>query len=111
MLEFIFSPTSPVPAIWCVLIAMATAWLIQLVFGKHLEQHRYATIDGLRGYLAFLVFLHHSAVWFFYLKTNAWTGPPSNIYAQFGESSVALFFMITAFLFGGFKSEEQRLKV
>lgn len=60
---------------------------------------KYAEIDGLRGYLAFFVFLHHSYIWSVFLKTNNWEEPKSNLFNQFGQTSVALFFMITAFLF------------
>ena len=60
---------------------------------------RNASIDGLRGFLAFFVFLHHASIWYFDLRTGVWTVPPSNFYTHLGQSSVALFFMITAFLF------------
>ena len=60
---------------------------------------RFASIDGLRGFLAFFVFLHHSCIWYFYLRTGNWVVPPSNLYTHFGESSVTLFFMVTGFLF------------
>lgn len=60
---------------------------------------RFGTIDGLRGYLAFFVFIHHAAVWFTYTRTNIWVAPDSKIYTHLGQSSVALFFMITSFLF------------
>lgn len=38
-------------------------------------------------------------IWFFYLKTNQWAVPPSNLYTHFGQTGVAFFFMITGFLF------------
>ena len=60
---------------------------------------RFASIDGLRGFLAFFVFLHHGSIWFVQLHEQKWAAPPSNLYRHLGESSVALFFMITAFLF------------
>ncbi|MDQ2821575.1 MAG: acyltransferase [Pseudomonadota bacterium] len=60
---------------------------------------RFGTIDGLRGYLAFFVFLHHATIWFIFSKTNLWIAPDSNFYNHLGQSSVALFFMITSFLF------------
>jgi peptidoglycan/LPS O-acetylase OafA/YrhL len=60
---------------------------------------KYPEIDGLRGYLAFFVFLHHSYIWSHYLKTNQWEEPESNLFNQFGQTSVTLFFIITAFLF------------
>ncbi|WP_426194689.1 acyltransferase family protein [Massilia sp. DWR3-1-1] len=60
---------------------------------------RFMSIDGLRGYLAFFVFVHHAAVWLIYSHTGLWQLPPSYLYTQLGQSSVSLFFMITSFLF------------
>lgn len=60
----------------------------------------FAAIDGLRGYLALMVFVHHGAVWWGYLPTGQWQQPPSRLLNNLGEGSVALFFMITALLFG-----------
>lgn len=92
-------PTSPLPAIVSLLVAMGTTFILAKVFGKPSEQDRFTSIDGLRGFLAFFVFLHHSCIWYFYLRTGQWNLPPSNLYAHFGGSSVAFFFMITGFLF------------
>lgn len=60
---------------------------------------RYAPIDGLRGYLAFGVFIHHGAVWYFYLRDASWGTPPTRLYHHLGQSAVVFFFMITSFLF------------
>jgi peptidoglycan/LPS O-acetylase OafA/YrhL len=60
---------------------------------------KYNEIDGIRGFLAFFVFLHHSYIWSIFIKTQEWKEPTSNLFNQFGQTSVALFFMITAFLF------------
>lgn len=90
---------SSLPAIASLLVAVATAFFLVKRFGAPPSEGRYASIDGLRGYLAFFVFLHHSCVWYFYLNTGRWEIPPSNLYTHFGQSSVALFFMITGFLF------------
>jgi peptidoglycan/LPS O-acetylase OafA/YrhL len=57
------------------------------------------TIDGLRGFLAFGVFLHHAYIWFYFLKTGSWVKPESRLFTHFGQSAVALFFMITGFLY------------
>lgn len=57
------------------------------------------TIDGLRGFLAFGVFVHHSAIWYIFLKTGSWVVPESRLYSQLGQATVTLFFMITGFLF------------
>lgn len=92
-------PTDPLFAALAVGLALGVVracrrWLPVLPVGG-----RNAAIDGLRGYLAFFVFLHHAAIWRGYLATRQWTAPPSRLFTHFGESSVTLFFMITAFLF------------
>jgi peptidoglycan/LPS O-acetylase OafA/YrhL len=50
-------------------------------------------------FVSLLVFLHHSSVWYFYLRSGQWGLPPSHLYTHCGQSSVALFFMITGYLF------------
>ena len=60
---------------------------------------RFFTIDGLRGYLAFFVFLHHSCIWYYYLGSGVWANPPNRVFVHFGQIGVSLFFMITGFLF------------
>jgi peptidoglycan/LPS O-acetylase OafA/YrhL len=60
---------------------------------------KYNEIDGVRGFLAFFVFLHHSYIWSVFIKTQEWKEPKSNLFNQLGQTSVAIFFMITAFLF------------
>lgn len=87
------------PAVVALIIAFMTSVLLTKRFGSPSDQGRFSSIDGLRGYLAFFVFLHHSCIWYFYLRTGRWELPPSNIYTHFGQSAVALFFMITGFLF------------
>jgi peptidoglycan/LPS O-acetylase OafA/YrhL len=47
-----------------------------------------------------LVMIAHASAWRLYAMTGEWAVPPSRLYAHFAQSSVALFFMITAFLFG-----------
>jgi peptidoglycan/LPS O-acetylase OafA/YrhL len=93
------NPVSPWPAAAALLAAAATAHLLVRRVGAPLALGRYASIDGLRGYLAFFVFLHHSSIWYFYLRTGQWEVPPSHLYTHFGQSSVSMFFMITGFLF------------
>lgn len=92
-------PVSSLPAIASLLLAIGTSSLVARFFGPPSAQGRFASIDGLRGYLAFFVFLHHGSIWYYYLRTGRWAVPPSNLYVHFGQSSVALFFMITGFLF------------
>lgn len=92
--------TSLWPAVAALLLALGTARLLSDIrLHRVASPARYASIDGLRGYLAFAVFLSHSSIWYFYLRSGTWDVPPSNFYTHLGQSSVTLFFMITGFLF------------
>lgn len=98
--------TSPLFVIVFFLIAILTSRLVINVAGlsndiDDREKGRYKSIDGLRGGLAISVFIHHVLVTWFYVHTGEWKQLDSNFYNQLGEASVALFFMITAFLFFG----------
>ncbi|RFU46329.1 acyltransferase [Paraburkholderia sp. DHOC27] len=93
------NPVSPLFVIVALLLALATVKALSWKFEPPKATGRFATIDGLRGYLAFFVFLHHSSVWYFYLHTGVWQPPPSKLFNHLGQSSVTLFFMITGFLF------------
>ncbi|WP_223545682.1 acyltransferase family protein [Pseudomonas sp. A-B-19] len=97
--------TNPLIAMTAYLLAIATAALLLRSVPRltreleHRGESRFASIDGLRGYLAFGVFVHHSIITWIFLQTGVTDFPPSNFYSQLGQGSVALFFMITGFLF------------
>jgi peptidoglycan/LPS O-acetylase OafA/YrhL len=97
--------TTPLFALIAYLLAIMTSALLLRAIPQiaqhlsHCGESRYGSIDGLRGYLAFGVFVHHAIITWFYLHTGVIDFPPSNFYSQIGQSSVALFFMITGFLF------------
>ncbi|MFJ4196835.1 acyltransferase family protein [Pseudomonas sp. NPDC089534] len=97
--------TNPLIALAAYALAIACAALLLRAVPKitrhlqHSGESRYASIDGLRGYLAFGVFVHHSIITWIFLRTGVFDFPPSNLYAMLGQGSVALFFMITGFLF------------
>ncbi len=93
------SAVNPIFALLPLAAALGACFALQRIFGEPSEQGRFATIDGLRGYLAFFVFVHHGAVWFYYLHGQPWEDPPSHIFTNFGQIAVAFFFMITGFLF------------
>lgn len=93
------NPTSPFIVIISLLIALLVTKCVTFMFKIALKPVKYNSIDGLRGYLAFFVFLHHSSVYYFFLSSWNWTNPPSNLYTHLGQTSVSLFFMITGFLF------------
>jgi peptidoglycan/LPS O-acetylase OafA/YrhL len=60
---------------------------------------RMTALDGLRGFLALAVFFHHAAINQQYLVAGIWALPPSRLYTLLGQVGVAMFFMITGFLF------------
>jgi peptidoglycan/LPS O-acetylase OafA/YrhL len=92
----IYSPWV-IPA--ALLIALGTTNLLSQSWEIQTHSSRYYSIDGLRGCLALFVFVHHGSIWFVQLRQDVWQAPNSNLFRHLGESSVALFFMITAFLF------------
>jgi len=92
-------PVSSYPILPIILVALGTMWFMTKILKIRPSESRYASIDGLRGYMAFFVFLHHSCIWYFYTHGYRWGRPPSWMYDQFGPSSVCVFFMITSFLF------------
>lgn len=93
------SPISPIAVLAVLIAALATVKVLAWCFGAPPTQGRFVGIDGLRGYLALFVFVHHSCIWYFYLRTSQWLVPPSTFFTQLGQSSVSFFFMITGFLF------------
>jgi peptidoglycan/LPS O-acetylase OafA/YrhL len=62
---------------------------------------RYEAIDGLRGYLALGVFFTHAVLSYHWHETGKWGGQPTGIYGPTGHIAVAIFFIITGFLFWG----------
>ncbi len=92
-------PLHPIFALLIYAIAFATAYLIRPKNLVEANSSRYQSIDGLRGFLALGVFVHHASIWHQYLQIGKWEFPKSKLYNHFGETSVALFFMITSFLF------------
>ena len=88
-------------ALALLLEAFFVLWVMRRWIRIDLVEGRSPTIDGLRGFLAFGVFVHHACIWFTFLKTGAWVVPESRLYTHLGQSTVSLFFMITGFLFFG----------
>ena len=60
---------------------------------------RYGALDGLRGVLAYGVMSHHAVTSYIYFTTGVWEWSNNATLNQLGQSTVALFFMITGFLF------------
>lgn len=86
-----------------VITVLACFWIAHLLAGSGLakidsQRPRLGCFDGLRGYLALGVALCHYTMGYNYLLTGQWvTG--SAWYTLMGGSAVAIFFMITGFIF------------
>ena len=79
--------------------ARGLARVIELVPRDLVGDQRATTLDGLRGYLALCVIVHHAAIHRQYWQTGQWKEPTSLVFAWLGPAPVALFFMLTGFLF------------
>ncbi len=77
-----------------------------------MTKQRVSTLDGLRGFLALSVFLHHAVITYSFIQGKPWQLPAASpFYSLLGQTSVAFFFMISGFLFWGKVIREQsRLK-
>lgn len=64
-----------------------------------LPSGRYGTLDGVRGVLAIGVLIHHSFTMFVYFTQGRWNWSDSPLLNHLGQTTVAMFFMITGFLF------------
>lgn len=99
--------TQPVVTLAYAACLYAGLWLSAWLIGqfRHVElartpaSGRYGALDGLRGVLAGGVLIHHSVAMYLYFINDHWAWSASPILNHLGQTTVALFFMITGFLF------------
>ena len=89
--------SNPVFAVALTLLAFLAIKITFIFEDKSPPPMRFATINGLRGYLALFVMLHHACMWFVLVQTGKWDVPRPNLYGPLGQASVLMFFMITSF--------------
>jgi peptidoglycan/LPS O-acetylase OafA/YrhL len=81
---------------------IASTWLFRAADTPPSPQaNRIVSMDGMRGFLALAVVFHHVAIYHRFLLDGVWGLPESGLFRFLGPVAVALFFMITAFLFWG----------
>jgi len=95
-------------SLFSVVVALAVAQLAYRFCGfyaramdREIASSRFHAIDGLRGFLAIGVVLHHIHINHHFFLTGRWELTPSRLSTFLGRGSVGMFFMITAFLFWG----------
>lgn len=81
------------------LVALFTATLLARRATLPETTGRFVAIDGLRGYLALAVFVSHTNLWEVAVATGKWGQSTSWVFTHFGQDGVAVFFMVTGFLF------------
>ena len=91
----------------CYLVAFLTSqavvtWIVPEKVREGLgSSSRNIPIDGIRGYLAFGVYVHHCLLTWITMRDGRFVSLPRNFEFELGATSVAIFFMITAYLFWG----------
>ncbi|WP_437805978.1 acyltransferase family protein [Sorangium sp. So ce1078] len=98
---------SPLPYFVIMPLFIASLWLLQTrtrlldgaAFTGAARAHR--SLEGLRGVLASAVFFHHALIYYYFHTTHRWAPPASRFYGHLGYTSVALFFLLSGFLFWG----------
>jgi peptidoglycan/LPS O-acetylase OafA/YrhL len=79
--------------------ALLTCFCINTAFGPPEASGRQNELDGLRGFLALFVFIHHFRLWKVYSSSGEFLLTGQQLFAHLGPDSVCLFFMITSYLF------------
>lgn len=97
------------PVVAAFTVAVLAAVALARAFGPPSAAGRVASLDGLRGYLALAVFVHHARLWSSVVRGGRWDIPESDaLYSHLGQGSVTLFFLMTGFLFGAKLVEARR---
>lgn len=98
--------------LYALLIVAPALYLVYVLSARSEPKHyrRYDNLDGLRGFAALGVYLSHASLYYFYKETGSWSFAASNFsnsfYNNSGSGAVAMFFMMSSFLFYG-KVREQ----
>ncbi len=94
-----------IPLAYFILMALAMGLVLipqfRIVDNHASSSGRYSALDGLRGFAALSVFVHHLVIYYYYIETGSWSITNSRFYALLGPVGVSLFFMLTGFLFWG----------
>lgn len=100
------NPVIPTLILFAASLFMASLFVHKISFfrsviDREVASRRFHAIDGLRGFLAIAVIVHHIGINHSYYLSGLWDLTPSRLNTFLGRSAVAMFFMITSFLFWG----------
>lgn len=97
----LYRPWFIVPVIALLLWLFSTRGFGVLDEPSSSSERRATTVDGMRGFLALGVFFAHASGYATYATQGYWGAGPSVFFNQLGSIGVALFFIITSYLFWG----------
>lgn len=83
------------------LVVAAGVATVRMLPGGGAEPGKRQTLEGLRGVLALSVMAHHLLTMRAYAATGQWGEPRGNFDNLTGKGAVAMFFMLSAYLFCG----------
>ena len=95
------------------LLANHSRFFSQTIDRKRNNEHYESHLEGLRGILAFGVFVHHAAFIWSDLDNGGWRKPESHFMDMLGGASVSMFFFLSGYLFwkGFLNRNSERLSV
>ncbi len=88
-------------------LTIGGAWLLRLLLDRIASPgdaafagtHKLASLDGLRGILAFSVVAHHACTWYYFTQSGVWTGGSGIVFGRLANFGVIQFFYLSGFLF------------
>ena len=84
----------------CLFSGFFAAYAVRnLISPANFQDGRHANLNGLRGFLSLIMFVCHAATWQQYLEDGQWRVSSSPFLIIPGQTGIAIFFMITGFLF------------
>lgn len=98
----------PLLALLFLALALGGARALLLLFGKlggrfadvvGPSSQKLASLQGLRGVLAFSVVAHHACCWYFYSQSGVWWTGRSVLFDHLADFGVIQFFYLSGFLF------------
>lgn len=85
--------------------AKILSWILAEIGGVFARvaapSEKIASLEGLRGILAFAVVLHHGCCWYFYSQTGVWSTGHNIIFERLAPFGVMQFFFLSGYLFWG----------
>jgi peptidoglycan/LPS O-acetylase OafA/YrhL len=88
-------------------LTIGGAWLLGYLLDRITSRNetaskgarKLASLEGLRGILAFSVVAHHACAWYYFTQSGVWTTGSSIVFERLASFGVTQFFYLSGFLF------------